>query len=302
MNTVTRIVLHNPHAGLTWRTGRTQRALDALRAMPGTLLVPTQRGEVTAQVRALLTPHVESVFAAGGDGTVSDVAAALANTDVSLGIIPAGSTNTLAYEFGVPQDPMRAVEVLTSSAVRTRTLRTWNVGAHQHLVLGVGVGWDARLMHRTPDALKRSLGYLAFTSIGVWLAVTYDFPRLTVEGEDTEGRGVRVTGSNVLVANVRRWAGSRAVFPAADPAAPSLDVIVLQNDSRPELIAFWLSMMLPGGRPLRARGVRVLKLQRLSIAAEGPADVHVNGDRGGSLPMSITPGGVVQVLVPRSSS
>lgn len=298
MKGTSRVVLHNPHAGLTWRSARTRRALDALRAMPGTLLVPTRRGEITAQTRALLTPDVKSVFAVGGDGTVSDVAAALQGTSVALGIIPGGSTNTLAYEFGIPQNPMRAVQALTSTAVRERALCTWSVGPDHHLVLGVGVGWDARLMHRTPDALKRTLGYLAFTPIGVWLGATYDFPELIIEGSDADGRPIRIAGTNVLVANVRHWAGPREVFPGADAASPLLDVIVIESRSRQDLITFWLNMMLPGGQPLASKGVRVVKLRRLSIGSARAVEVHVNGDPAAHTPVSIEPSGTVAVLVP----
>ncbi len=298
MTPIFRVVLHNPHAGLTWRSARARRALDALRAMPGTLLVPTQRGAITAQTRALLTPDVTSVFAVGGDGTVSDVAAALQGTSVALGIIPSGSTDTLAYEFGIPRHPLRAVEALTSPSVRTRSLHTWTVGDDRHLVLGVGVGWDARLMHHTPDALKRSLGYFAFTPIGAWLGLTYEFPELTIAGEDADGRRIRVAGTNVLVANVRHWAGPRAVFPDAESGSPLLDVIVLENRSRRELVLFWLNMMLPGGRPLAAGGVRTMKLRRLRVVSAKAVEVHVNGDPAAFTPVSIEPSGSVAVLVP----
>lgn len=297
MSATTRVALHNPHAGLAWRSSRTRRALDALRALPGTALVPTRRGEITAQTRDLLTPGVTSVFAVGGDGTVSDVAAGLQGTDVALGIIPGGSTNTLAYEFGIPKSPLHAVRALTSPGVRTRRLRTWCVG-DRHLVLGVGVGWDARLMYRTPDALKRSLGYFAFTPIGVVLGLTYDFPQLTIEGTDSNGRLVSSSGTSVLVSNARHWAGPRAVFPDADPASDLLEVIVLENRSRLELINFWLNMMLPGGRPLAADGVQVLKLRSVSITSDRPVEVHVNGDPAGPTPVRVVPGGCVTVLAP----
>src|SRR5262245_64821414 len=69
-----------------------------------------------------MTPDTESVFACGGDGTISDVAASLAGTDVSLGIIPAGTTNVLAHEFGLPGDAYKRSEEHTSELHSLRHL------------------------------------------------------------------------------------------------------------------------------------------------------------------------------------
>ena len=300
--TITRVVLHNPSAGGTWGAPRTRRALAALRVLPGTMLVPTRRGHITAQTRELLTADTTSVFACGGDGTVSDVASGLIGTSVALGIIPCGTTNTLAYEFGIPNEPLRAVQALANSSA-TRTLNTWAVGRH-HLVLGVGVGWDARLMWRTPDALKRHLAYFAFTPVGVALAATYDFPKITVSGIGASGEAVEAAGTSVLVSNARHWAGRRRVFPQADPADDVLDVIVLERSSRMQLCAFWLHMMLPGGTPLSVAGVRTLKARSLAISSSHPGEVeaHINGDPSARTPLSIVPNGSVQVLVPSHTS
>lgn len=297
-HTITRIVLHNPNAGLMWRARRTRRALEALRALPETIVVPTRQDSTAAQTRELLTTDTTEVFACGGDGTVSDVAAGLVGTEIKLGIIPCGTTNTLAYEFGVPRHPLRAVRTLVSSNA-TRSLRTWRVGEH-HLILGVGVGWDARLMWRTPSSMKRQLGYFAFTPIGLALAMTYDFPEISVEGVGIDGARVSAVGTSVLVANGRHWAGYRAVFSEADPSDDLLDVIVLERRSRIHLASFWLRMMLPGGRPLRLSGIRVLKLRTLTIisAQPGGVEAHINGDPVARTPLAIEPGGTVRVIVP----
>ena len=295
---ITRIVLHNPSAGSSWQSRRRRRALEALRVLPGTMLVPTREGDVAAQTRELLTAETKSVFACGGDGTVSDVASGLAGTEVPLGIIPTGTTNTLAYEFGIPAHPLRAVRALVASST-TRQLRTWTVGTHR-LVLGVGVGWDARLMWRTPAAIKRRLGYFAFTPIGIALAATYEFPEIIVNGIGIEEERVSAVGTSVLVSNCKRWAGSRVVFPNSDPSRELLEVIVLERHSRTNLVAFWLHMMLPGGKPLGLKGVRVLQLRRLTLtsAVPGGVEAHVNGDPVARTPLSIEPSETVRVIVP----
>ena len=54
--------------------------------------------------RSIKTFNPEIVFAVGGDGTVNTVASELINTDIALGIFPAGSANGLAYNLGITDD------------------------------------------------------------------------------------------------------------------------------------------------------------------------------------------------------
>ena len=65
-----------------------------------------------ASWRARRWPAASSlVIAWGGDGTVNEVASALAFRDATLGVIPSGSGNGLARELGIPLEPERAFAV-----------------------------------------------------------------------------------------------------------------------------------------------------------------------------------------------
>ena len=74
----TRLVFFNPASGSAWIAERTMRAVARLAAVPGTQIHGTVPGSVAEQVRTHLTPDVTRVYAIGGDGTVGDVAGALA--------------------------------------------------------------------------------------------------------------------------------------------------------------------------------------------------------------------------------
>jgi len=57
------------------------------------------------------------VVAAGGDGTVSSVAAALAGTETSLGVLPAGTLNHFARDMKLPSEIDKAAAVIVQGGV-----------------------------------------------------------------------------------------------------------------------------------------------------------------------------------------
>lgn len=66
------------------------------------LVVPRDARDTTRHAREAAAEGYAVVVAAGGDGTINAVAQALARTRTALGILPLGSANDLAREYGVP--------------------------------------------------------------------------------------------------------------------------------------------------------------------------------------------------------
>ena len=70
----------------------------------------TERGGHARELAAAAAGGARLVIAWGGDGTINEVASALAFGDVPLGMIASGSGNGLARELGVDANPERALE------------------------------------------------------------------------------------------------------------------------------------------------------------------------------------------------
>ena len=65
-----------------------------------------------------ITAGAPAVVAAGGDGTVSAVAAALIGSDVPLGVLPVGTLNHFAKDLGLPLELGEAVEIVQNRNAR----------------------------------------------------------------------------------------------------------------------------------------------------------------------------------------
>jgi diacylglycerol kinase family enzyme len=78
-----------------------------------------QPGEVDqAFAEAAQAEGLDAVVAAGGDGTISAAARALAGSDRPLGIIPLGTLNHFARDSGLPTDAGQAVAAISSGRIR----------------------------------------------------------------------------------------------------------------------------------------------------------------------------------------
>ena len=81
------------------------------------LLVAQHGGEIPRLAKEAVRSDAEVVVAAGGDGTIDGVAAALAGTRKILGVLPLGTFNLFAKRFDIPSDLEGAVQTVVSGKV-----------------------------------------------------------------------------------------------------------------------------------------------------------------------------------------
>lgn len=93
--------------------------------------------DMMAAIAAAPREGYDTVVVGAGDGTVSYAASVFANTDMTLGVLPLGTMNLLAYDIGLPRDLMGALEALHDARPMRVDLGTVN-GRAFHGVSGVG--------------------------------------------------------------------------------------------------------------------------------------------------------------------
>ncbi|HEX3275108.1 MAG TPA: diacylglycerol kinase family protein [Gemmatimonadales bacterium] len=92
--------------------------LFAARGREATILAADGRRSVADQARRAVKEGCRVAVAAGGDGTVNAVAAAVAGTKIPLGVLPVGTLNHFAKDLGLPLELEEAVRVAAEGAVR----------------------------------------------------------------------------------------------------------------------------------------------------------------------------------------
>lgn len=105
---------------------------------------PVPGPRLTEAARAAAAGGAETVVMAGGDGTMSAGAAALAGGDCPMGVLPLGTLNHFARDLAIPQDLEGALDVVSSGIVRRVDvgeangrvfLNNASIGLYPHAVL-----------------------------------------------------------------------------------------------------------------------------------------------------------------------
>jgi diacylglycerol kinase family enzyme len=113
-------VFWNAAAGRGSRGSQREAVAGALRRAGVEAEVwPVVPRKLAVQVRRAVRRGARVVVAAGGDGTVSAVAAALAGTRTALAVLPTGTRNHFARDLGIPLDVEAAARVVADGVVRS---------------------------------------------------------------------------------------------------------------------------------------------------------------------------------------
>ena len=274
------IVIFNPAAG-NRRVHRLWQVLDILHAtgVHVTLRETTHGGHAGVLAAEAAANGARLIVAAGGDGTIAEVAAGLAGTRAKLGVIPLGTANVLAHELNLPFMPRDIAACLAFG--RTRAL--WpglatGAGGSRLFVQMIGVGLDAQVVHGVPRGLKRLLGRNAYVAqtLREMLRYSYRPIRLTVDGEPMQA-------GSVVISKGRLYAGAYKLAPDARPSEPGFSVALFGGTGPASVLMYGAALvmnLLP-----RAPGMRLLRASRIEIFGGGPA--QADGDPAGAGPLMV---------------
>jgi diacylglycerol kinase family enzyme len=163
----------NGSAGMNGQLARVQEVLRAEGIDATVLAVAPEQLEQAARDAAAQRPDV--VIAAGGDGTVSAVAAALAGGDVPLGVLPMGTLNHFARDAGLPLELEQAARIIAGRTVRQVDVAEVN---GRIFINNSSIGLYPRIVHKR-DEIRERLGRSKWAAmLTATLAILRRYPTL----------------------------------------------------------------------------------------------------------------------------
>ena len=274
------IVIYNPTAGRR-RIASLWRVMDVLIAngLRPQVAETQASGHATALAREAVANGERLVVAAGGDGTIAEVAAGMIGTGASLGIIPLGTANVLAQELALPFD----ARALAATLAFGRTRPLWpgvaeNTHGSRLFVQMLGVGLDAQVVHRVNGRLKRAIGRQAYVLQTLREIARYDYQPIPVTID-----GVATEAASVVVSKGRLYGGPYTIAPDARDTDPGFSVALFRHSGARAALGYGAALALD--RLPQTTSLEVIRAHRIEIGGVTPA--QTDGDPAGLAPLAV---------------
>ena len=246
-------------------------AVQARRALGWELAVRVtwEGGDAQRLVHEALDDGYTHLIAGGGDGTLRDVAEAmaLAKTDTSLVLMPLGTANDFAKAAGVPMEPAQALALLD---VPPKAIDLGQVGGQIFLNMATG-GFGSQVTANTSEELKKVLGGAAYLFTGLTRFSELKAAYGELEGPDFHWKGELLA---LGIGNGRQAGGGHVLCPEALADDGLLDVSILPA---PQEVVGTLRELMNNGWGLDAMFVRA-RLPWVDIKVAQGLYINLDGE------------------------
>jgi YegS/Rv2252/BmrU family lipid kinase len=258
----------NPAAG----RGRTRALVESYaRSLSGEVeMLWTQGPGHARELARAATAHSRAVCAVGGAGTVSEVVNGLMPHPVPLVVIPTGSGNDFASLVDCPGSPEELKQVLANGVgVRFDVIDCGD----RYCANSIGIGFEALVTYHSLTITRlRGLPLYLLAVFKALRRIENNRFRIEVDGREA-GAGEYLL---VSVGNGPRAGGGFYLNPGASPVDGRIDVCAARRMSRARLLSI-LPRAIRGGH-VSCAGIELYRGESVTISAESPFPIHVDGE------------------------
>jgi len=304
-------LIANPTAGrkggLTLNPSGPEQARAALerQGLAPELRVTERPGHATLFARQAVAAGADLIVAAGGDGTIHEVAAALIRAPhaarsaaTTLAILPLGSMMNLARALGIPRGLDEAAALIARGRIVRMDVGLVRTAATESFFLeAAGVGLDAGIFAYSNQLEGGKWRYL--------LPLLRFLARYRARPARIEVDGRRITVPRALMLSVAisPYIGmALTLAPGAKLDDRHFDVVVREAAGRADMVRHAAAMLL--GTEPRSPGALTLRGRRVTVDhLRGPMLVHADGELVGRTPaeLELLPGALAIVAAPSAA-
>ena len=228
-------VIVNPAAGQGQPVLNTINAVFQAVSLDWEVFITRKAGDARRLTRQALKAGADLVIAFGGDGTVMEAASGLIESQVPLAILPGGTGNAFAAEFGIPVNLAEACELAINPQAALLRVDIGEINGRYHFLLRASAGFEASMVQGANQELKRRLGSFAyiFSALQALSHPEMAHYRLTLDGLQIDTQGLTC----ILANSGSLGKAGISLLPDIDVSDGLLDVLVVRKADLPSLIS-----------------------------------------------------------------
>jgi diacylglycerol kinase (ATP) len=287
---LTLLFIINPAAGIQ-RTDWEQTILQYFGNKPYTIIIyhltdPYSREQVQEQIKK---HNPDRVISVGGDGTLKLVTESVLNSELPVGLLPAGSANGMAKELGIPVDAEKALEIITQGNVKKIDLIRINKELCIHLS---DIGFNAFVVKTFETFNKR--GMWSYIKAALRVLFRHRYMEVTIAGEK---QTVKRHAAMVVIANATQYGTGAIINPNGKLDDGRFEIIVIKKISFGEIIKMMITH-----KDFDPRKTELFTTSGVEMSSKHHVHFQVDGEYLGkiySLKAECLPG-ALQMIVPVS--
>lgn len=250
--------------------------MDVIKEMQAWKMVPElylieANSDLKKVVQDALADGIQLMVVCGGDGTVSSVARAVIGTTATLGIIPTGTQNNVAFSLGIPTDIPAAIAIL-----RTGKRMKIDIGICTHKQISTpfievcSVGLFSTLFSSADDIQHGNL-----SQVGNFLTTLTSTPpsEITISLEDKQE--IHKVGHLVLISNMPFIVRHYQVGGTDSLIDGFLDVLFFSDLSKLDLLGYLIKG--PGKDKNEDPRIQHFRVRKIRIDTHPVMPVMVDG-------------------------
>ncbi len=282
----------NPVGGRGRGKRYAQRLIQAMQAkgLEFEVLETRRRGDARALAQRACGHGADTIVIVGGDGSVHEVAQALAGQSARLAVGPAGRCNDFARSLGPLPGPGTLASLLVDGPTRALDLvHAQGQGFDRYYCTVGAIGFDA-LVSRFVDNLRGPLkGQPAYLYGVLRVLIGYKSPVVDLAWEGGQYRGPILL---VAAANTRTYGNQIPIAPGARPDDGSLELCLVRPAGFWRVLTVLPQLLL--GRHGRLPEVSFMASPWLRVESEDGLELWADGEPVAVAPLSlrVVPGGL----------